>query len=77
MFPKKTIWRPIYEVIHASFFEKIYISPPEFLDKCKNNTNGPQFLPSEVKLVLKIMAMEQGLYVQVVMIRRKDSDNKK
>ena len=33
-----------------------------FLDLCKNNPNQPQFLPSKVKVFLKIMAMEQGLY---------------
>ena len=42
-----------------------------------NNKNQPQFLPSDVKIVLKKMAMEQGLYAQAVMIRQKDLDNKK
>ena len=43
---KKNIQRPIYELIHAPFFDKTNILPPEFLDKCKNNPNEPQFLPS-------------------------------
>ena len=47
-----------------------------FLDLCKNS-NQPQFLPYDTKPVLKRMAMKQGLYSQVVMIRRKDLDNNK
>ena len=35
------------------FFEETNIFPPEFLDQCENNPNEPQFLPSEVKVVLK------------------------
>ena len=52
-------------------------NPPEFLDRCKKYPNKYQFLPSEVKVALEKMAMEQGLYAQVVMIRQKDSENKK
>ena len=51
--------------------------PQDFLDLYKNNTNQPQFLSSGVRLVPKQMAMEQVLYAHVVMIRQKDSDNKK
>ena len=51
--------------------------PQDFLDLYKNNTNQPQFLSSDVWLVPKQMAMEQVLYAHVVMIRQKDSDNKK
>ena len=58
-------------------FVEMNISPQTFLDLCKNNPNQPQFLPSEVKVFLKIMATGQGLYAQVVMIHRKDSDDKK
>ena len=39
--------------------------------KCKNNANEAQFLPLEVKNNIKQMAMEQGLYAQVGMLRRK------
>ena len=41
------------------------------------NTNKPQFIPSDVKIVFKIMATEQGLYAQVFMILQKDLDDKK
>ena len=41
------------------------------------NTNQPQFIPSGVKKLLKLMAMEQGLYAKVVMIHQKHLDNKK
>ena len=57
-------------------FLKKRIFPEAFLDLCKNSPNQPQFLPYEVKVVLKIMAIEQRLYAQVVMIFQKDHDNK-
>ena len=48
-----------------------------FKNQCKNNPNEPQNMPSEVKESLKKMDMENGLYAQVVMIRRRGSDDKK
>ena len=71
----RTIWRPIYEVINAPFLKKRIFST-RFLDLCKNNSNKPQFLPSYVRIVLKIMAMEQSLYSQVVIIFQKYLNNK-
>ena len=59
------------------FFEETNIFPQFFLTYVKNNPNKHQFIPSEVKVVLKIMAMEQGLCEKVVMIHQKHSDNKK
>ena len=38
--------------------------------------NQPQFLPYDVKAVLKRMTREQGLYTQAVVIRQNNSDNK-
>ena len=73
---KKKNWRPIYEVIDNCFCSKKTF-PTEFLEKCKNNQSKPQNIPSEVKVALKKMDMEQGLYEQVVIIQRKDSENKK
>ena len=43
--------------------------PSECLDQCKKYPNEPQFLPSEVKVSLKKLATEQGLYEPMVMIR--------
>ena len=63
----KTIWRPIYKVIDAPFFEETDIFPQVFY-LCKNNLNQPQFLSSDVKTVLKIMTVKQGSYEKVVMI---------
>ena len=56
-------------------FLKIKI-PQECLDLCKK-IDETQFLTSEIKVVLKIMATEQALYTQVIMIRQNDSDNNK
>ena len=52
---KKTIQRPIYEVIHDPFIEEKN-SNSSFRPMYKN-PNQPQFLPSDVKIVLKIMTI--------------------
>ena len=52
----KTTWRAIYEVIDAPFFEETNVFPQHFKDSCKNNPSQPQFLQSDVKTLLKIMA---------------------
>ena len=72
---KKIIWRPIYEVINAPFVEETKMVPPKYQTNVKN-PNLPQFSPSGVKVDLKRMAMEQGLYAQLVMIGQKDPDKK-
>ena len=41
------------------------------MKKCRDNANEAQFVPLEVKYNTKRMAMEQGLYAQVVNPRRK------
>ena len=40
------------------------------------NTNEPEFLPYELKLFFKTMATKQGLYRQVMIMRRKYPENK-
>ena len=70
---KKTFWRPIYKVIENSYFTAIKIFPTNFLDQCRNNKNEPQNIPNKIKAALKKMAMEQGLYPQVVMIHQNES----
>ena len=42
------------------------------MKQCKDNGNEDQFIPLGVKINIKLMAMEQGLYAQVVMLLRKD-----
>ena len=68
------IWRSIYEVIDDTYLKKMKLFPTEFLDHCKKKINEPQNIPSEFKTVILKKALEQGLYTQVVMIRRKESD---
>ena len=41
------------------------------MQQCKDNANYAQFIPLEIKDSLKLMAMEQGLYEQVVKLHRK------
>ena len=68
-----TIWRLIYDVIDEAYIKESNIFPEKFIRECKNNSNEAQFIPSDVKKNIKLMAMEQSLYAQVVNIFRKDS----
>ena len=40
-----------------------------FLNQCRNDPNETQNIPNEIKSAFKKMAIEKGLYAQVVMIR--------
>ena len=51
---------------------KLKFSQRSFYYYCKNNANVPFNILTDVKNILKWMAMEQGLYAQVVMLRQKD-----
>ena len=59
---KNTIWRLIYEVIYAPFFEETDVFPQYVLDWCKISK------PTSVSNIWgrnslqKILAVEQGLY---------------
>ena len=70
------IWISIYEVIHNDYFKAVKLFPSEFLNQCKNISNEPQNILNEVKADLKKMALENGLYAQVVMISRRGLDDK-
>ena len=67
-----TKWRPIYEVIYEAYMKESKIFPDDFIRKCKNISNKAQFKPREVNTNIKRMSTEQGLYSQVIRIRRKD-----
>ena len=67
-----TKWRPIYEVIDEAYIEESNIFPGGFIRECKYSSNKGQFIPREVKNIIKRMVMEQSLYSQVIRIRRKD-----
>ena len=54
------------------FFKNTDIFPVDSIKKCNNNVNEAPFLPLEVKNDINLMAMEQELYSQVVVIRRED-----
>ena len=65
-----------YMKLFVPYFLRIKFIPKPFLYLCKNNPNQPQFKPYDTKILLKQKAMEQGLCAKMVMIRRKDLDNK-
>ena len=69
---QRTKWRPIYEVIDEDYIKNSHIFPDDFTTKCKQCPNKPQNISSDVKNNMKRMAMEQSLYAQVIMFRRKD-----
>ena len=52
-------------------FQRIWFSR-YFIKQCKDNANKAQFVQLGVKNNIKRMAAEQGLYSQVVKLRRKD-----
>ena len=47
------------------------VFPDYFIEKCKNNANEAHFFPFEIKNSINRIAMEQGLYAQVVKLRQK------
>ena len=53
-------------------FKKSDTFPDDFIKIYKDNENGAINIPIEVKNNPKLMSMEQGLYSQVVKLRRKD-----
>ena len=64
-------WRTIYEVTDKDDFIGSKIFSDGFIKECKDNSNEALDIPREVKNNIKRMAMEQGLYAQVIMLRRK------
>ena len=42
------------------------------MQDCKDNSSEARFIPLEMKNNIKLMSMEQGLYAQVIMLRRND-----
>ena len=46
-----TQWRPIYEVIDEAYIKESNILPDDFIRECKNNSNKPQFISSDVKII--------------------------
>ena len=67
-----TQWRTIHKVTEEAYFKEFDILPDNFIKKCKDNANEAINIPLEVKNNINIMAMEQGVYAQFVMISRKD-----
>ena len=69
------IWRSIYEVIFDDYFKAVKLFPTKVLDHCKKMNLKTYQMRS--KQILKNMALEQGLYAQVVMIHRRNLDDLK
>ena len=65
-------WRPIYEVLDEAYFIGSKIFSNYFIKECKDNSNEALDILCDVKNNIKWMAMEQGLYTQVTMLRRED-----
>ena len=68
----KIKWRPIYEVIEEAYFTESEIFSDDFILQCTDNPNEDKFIPLKIKNNRKRMIMEQGLYAQVIMLRRND-----
>ena len=65
-----TKWRSIYEVKDKDYFIGYKIFSNDFIKECKDNSNEARDIPRKVQNNIKLMAMEQGLYAQVIMLRR-------
>ena len=65
-------WRLIYEVIDEAYIKYYKTFSNDSIKECKNNSNVAHDIPREVKNNLKRMAMEQGLYAQVVKLSQKE-----
>ena len=70
-------WSAISEAIGAPYFEEMKTFPKLFLRQCKNHPNEPQNIPYEINRNIKITTLEESVYAQVVMIRRKIMAKKK
>ena len=72
---KQPFWRQIYEVIANSYFEENIIS-----NHLKSNVEIIHMKLRTYQIQSDqffLSAMEQGLYEQMVMVRRRESDDKK
>ena len=67
-----TKWRPIYELIYEAYIKSSKIFSDDFIKEWMDSSNEALYIPRDVKNIIKRMAMKQGLYAQVVKLRRKD-----
>ena len=67
------IWRSIYEVIHDYYFKAVKFFPTESLDHCLKQISLKTYQMKSNQLL--DIALELGLYEQVVMIGRRGSDD--
>ena len=52
-------WRKIYSVVDESYFIGSKVFSDAFMQQCKDNANGAQFITLEMKNNIKRMAMEK------------------
>ena len=69
---QRTKRRTIYEAIDEDYIKNSNIFPDAFIIKCKQCPNKPQTISNDVKNNIKLMAMEQSVYAQVIKFWRKD-----
>ena len=62
--------RPIYEAIDKAYFIDSKLFSDDFIKECKDNSNEARDIPREVKNNINRMVIVQGLYAQVIMLRR-------
>ena len=65
-----TKWSPIYEVIDEAYIKGSKIFSDGLVKECKDISNKACDIPRDVKKYIKRMAIEQGLYTQVIILRR-------
>ena len=67
--------RSIYKVVSDFYFTEEELFPKESLLRCKIYSNIPQTIPYGIKYKIKKLAIEEGLYSRVLMIRHQNEVN--
>ena len=65
-----TKWRQIYEVIDKDYLIGSKCFSEDFIKECKDNSNEAREISGKVRNKIKRMAMKQGLYTQVIILRQ-------
>ena len=67
-----TKWRPTYELKDEAYIKDYNFFSDDFIKESMHNSNEAHDIPREIKNNIKRMAMEKGLYTQMVKLRRMD-----
>ena len=67
--------KAVYKVIADDYFDECKILPTEFITTCNKDHNILKFIPKAVKKEIHKISLDQGMFSQVFVIRRKNTIN--